>query len=135
MPRYVLHRLAEALNNRKKSLKGSRILVLGLAYKPDVDDLRESPSIAIIELLRKAGVKVDYNDPYIPSTHRQREHNLGMKSKKLSASMLARYDCVLIATNHHCYDYPWIVKHAKLVVDTRNACAKVRSGRAKIETA
>ena len=135
MPRYVLHRVAEVLNKRRKSLKGSRILVLGLAYKPDVDDLRESPSIIIIELLRKAGVKVDYNDPYIPSTHRQREHNLGMKSKKLSARMLAAYDCVLIATDHSCYDYPWIVKHAKLVVDTRNACAKVRSGRAKIEQA
>ena len=135
MPRYVLHRVAEVLNKRRKSLKGSRILVLGLAYKPDVDDLRESPSIIIIELLRKAGVKVDYNDPYIPSTHRQREHNLGMKSKKLSARMLAAYDCVLIATDHSCYDYPWIVKNAKLVVDTRNACAKVRSGRAKIEQA
>ena len=135
MPRYVLHRIASALNTRKKSLKGSRILVLGLAYKPDVDDLRESPSIAIIELLRKAGAKVDYNDPYIPTTHRQREHDLDMVSKKLTPRMLAAYDCVLIATNHRCYDYPWIVRNATLVVDTRNACANVRTGRSKIETA
>ena len=135
MPRYVLHRVSEALNTRKKSLKGSRILVLGLAYKPDVDDLRESPSIIIIELLREAGVRVDYNDPYIPTTHRQREHDLGMTSKKLSPRMLAGYDGVLICTNHSCYDYKWIVKNSKLVVDTRNACAKVRTGRGKIEKA
>ena len=135
MPRYVVAKVSEALNKHKKSLKGSRVLVLGLAYKPDVDDLRESPSIVIIELLRQAGVKVDYNDPYIPSTHRQREHDLRMKSKKLSAPMLSTYDCVLISTNHTCYDYKWIVKHAKLVVDTRNACAKVRTGRSKIEQA
>ena len=135
MPRYVLHKVSEALNTRKKSLKGSRILVLGLAYKPDVDDLRESPSIIIIELLREAGVRVDYNDPYIPTTHRQREHDLNMTSKKLSPRMLAGYDCVLICTNHSCYDYKWIVKNSKLVVDTRNACARVRTGRGKIEKA
>ena len=134
MPRYVLGKVTQALNSRKKSLKGSKILVLGLAYKKDVDDLRESPSIIIIELLKEAGAKVDYNDPYIPKTPRQREHDLRMKSKPLSARMLAAYDCVLIATDHSDYDYKWIVKHAKLVVDTRNACHNLRT-RSKITEA
>jgi len=132
MPEYVVQRTADALNDRKKSLNGSRILVLGLAYKPDIDDLRESPSLALIELLKAKGAKVDYNDPYFPQTHKQREYDLQMKSKPLTAKMLARYDAVLIATNHSDYDYGWIVKHAQLVVDTRNATAKVRGGRRKV---
>ncbi|MHC4745622.1 MAG: nucleotide sugar dehydrogenase, partial [Planctomycetota bacterium] len=132
MPRYVVARTMEALNERKKSLKGSKILVLGLAYKKDIDDLRESPSIELIELLRGKGAKVDYNDPYIPKTHEQRRHNLGMKSKRLSAKMLASYDVVLISTDHSCYDYEWIVKNASLVIDTRNATADVGKGREKI---
>jgi UDP-N-acetyl-D-glucosamine dehydrogenase len=86
-------------------------------------------------MLAQAGAKVDYNDPHIPSTHRQREHDLKMKSKKLTPRMLASYDCVLICTNHSSYDYKWIVRNAKLVVDTRNACANVRTGRSKIEKA
>ena len=134
MPRYVLAQVSQALNKRKKSLKGSKILVLGLAYKKNVDDTRESPSIIIIELLKEAGAKVDYNDPYIPRTPRQRAHDLRMESKPLSPRMLAAYDCVLIATDHTDYDYKWIVKHAKLVVDTRNACQNVRT-RSKIEKA
>ena len=132
MPHYVVERVADALNDRRKSLKGSRVLVLGLAYKPDIDDVRESPSLELIELLRHKGARVDYNDPYIPRTHKQREHDLQMKSRKLTAKMLARYDVVLIATNHSDYDYNWIVKNAQLVVDTRNATAKIRSGRSKI---
>ena len=132
MPHYVIEKTIEALNEYKKSLKGSKVLVLGLAYKKDIDDLRESPSIELIELLRQKGAKVDYNDPYIPKTHKQRQHNLGMTSKKLSAKMLAGYDIVLISTDHTDYDYDWIVKNAKLVVDTRNATAKVRKGRRKI---
>lgn len=132
MPHYVITKTMEALNERKKSLKGSKVLVLGLAYKKDIDDLRESPSIELIELLRQKGAKVDYNDPYIPKTHKQRRHNLGMTSKKLSAKMLAGYDAVLISTDHSDYDYDWIVKNAKLVVDTRNATAAVRKGRRKI---
>jgi len=132
MPEYVVKRVAHALNERRRSIKGSRILVLGLAYKKDVDDIRESPSIELIEMLRERGAKVDYNDPFVPKTPRQREHNLGMTSKKLSAAMLKSYDCVLIATDHTVYDYDWIVRHAKLVVDTRNATSQVRNGRAKI---
>jgi UDP-N-acetyl-D-glucosamine dehydrogenase len=132
MPQYVIIRIMEALNAHKKSLKGSRVLVLGLAYKRDIDDLRESPSIELIELLRQKGAEVDYNDPYIPKTHKQRQHDLRMTSKKLSAKMLAGYDVILISTDHSDYDYDWIVKNAKLVVDTRNATSAVRKGRSKI---
>jgi len=132
MPEYVVARITETLNERKKALNGSKILLLGLAYKKDVDDIRESPSIELIELLQKRGAKVDYNDPYVPKTPKQREHNLGMTSKKLTPAMLKSYDCVLIATDHSAYDYEWIVQHAKLVVDTRNATQKVRTGRLKI---
>ncbi|MBW7991607.1 MAG: nucleotide sugar dehydrogenase [Planctomycetes bacterium] len=132
MPRYVIAKTTEALNEHRKSLKGSKILVLGLAYKKDIDDLRESPSIELIELLREKGAKVDYNDPYIPRTHKQRQHDLKMTSKKLSAKMLSSYDVVLISTDHSDYDYKWIVKNAKLVVDTRNATAAVASAGKKV---
>jgi UDP-N-acetyl-D-glucosamine dehydrogenase len=132
MPHYVVEKVADALNEHRKSLKGSRVLVLGLAYKPDIDDVRESPSLELIELLQHKGAKVDYNDPYIPQTHKQREYDLKMTSKKLTAKMLAGYDAVVISTNHSDYDYAWIVKNAQLVVDTRNATAKVRAGRSKI---
>jgi len=132
MPHYVVGRTLEAMNDRGKSLKGAKVLVLGLAYKKDIDDVRESPSIELIELFRKKGAKVDYNDPYIPMTHKMREHNLKMKSKPLSAKMLRGYDIVVISTDHSCYDYKWIVKNAKMVVDTRNATANVKSGRSKI---
>ena len=132
MPHYVIAKTMEAMNERKKSLKGSKVLVLGLAYKKDIDDLRESPSIELIELLRQKGAKVDYNDPYIPRTHKQRQHDLKMVSRKLTAKMLAGYDAVLISTDHSAYDYNWIVKNAKLVVDSRNATAGVCKGRNKI---
>ena len=132
MPRYVIAKTTEALNEHRKSLKGSKVLVLGLAYKKDIDDLRESPSIELIELLREKGAKVDYNDPYIPRTHKQRQHDLKMTSKKLSAKMLSSYDVVLISTDHSEYDYQWIVKNAKLVVDARNATAAVASAGKKV---
>jgi UDP-N-acetyl-D-glucosamine dehydrogenase len=132
MPRYVISKTTEALNEHRKSLKGSRVLVLGLAYKKDIDDLRESPSIELIELLREKGARVDYNDPHIPRTHKQRRHDLKMTSKKLSAKMLAGYDVVLISTDHSDYDYDWIVKNAKLVVDARNATAAVASAGKKV---
>ena len=132
MPGYVIARTAEALNRLKKPINGSKILVLGLAYKKNVDDCRESPSVELIEMLKARGAKVDYNDPFVPRPPQMREHDLRMRSKKLSAQMLAGYDCVLIATDHDDYDYGWIVKHAQLVVDTRNATAKVRTGRSKI---
>jgi UDP-N-acetyl-D-glucosamine dehydrogenase len=132
MPDYVVAKVMEALNHEQKAVKGARILVLGLAYKKNVDDLRESPSIEIIEKLRHLGAKVDYNDPFIPKTPRQREHDLGMTSRKLSERMLAGYDCVLIATDHDVYDYAWIVQHARLVIDTRNATAGITRNRDRV---
>jgi UDP-N-acetyl-D-glucosamine dehydrogenase len=132
MPQYVVTKITEGLNEHRKSLKGSKVLILGLAYKKDIDDLRESPSIALIELLRQKGAKVDYNDPYIPRTHKQRKRDLRMTSKKLSARMLAGYDVVVISTDHSDYDYKWIVKNAKLVVDARNATKAVRGAGKKI---
>ena len=132
MPHYVIVKTMEALNERKMSLKGKKVLVLGLAYKKDIDDVRESPSIELIELLQEKGAKIDYNDPYIPMTHKMREHDLKMKSRPLNAKMLRGYDIVMIATDHSCYDYNMIVKNAKLVVDTRNATANIKSGRNKI---
>ncbi len=132
MPNYVVSKTIEALNEHRKSLKGSKVLVLGLAYKKDIDDLRESPSIELIELLNRKGAKVDYNDPYIPRTHKQRQHDLRMTSRKLTAKMLAGYDVVLISTDHSEYDYGWIVKNSKLVVDARNATSSVKKAGKKI---
>jgi UDP-N-acetyl-D-glucosamine dehydrogenase len=132
MPHYVVAKTMEALNEQRKSLKGSKVLVLGLAYKKDIDDLRESPSIQLIELLKAKGAKVDYNDPHIVRTHKQRQHDLKMTSRKLTPKMLGGYDVVVISTDHSSYDYKWILKNSKLVVDTRNATAGVRGGRGKV---
>jgi UDP-N-acetyl-D-glucosamine dehydrogenase len=132
MPEWVVNKLMYALNWRKKALKGAKILVLGLAYKKDIDDVRESPSLELIELLQYRGAKVDYNDPHVPRTHKMREYDLRMKSKKLSARMLASYDAVVISTDHSSYDYSFIVDKAQLVIDTRNATKDVKRGRSKI---
>jgi UDP-N-acetyl-D-glucosamine dehydrogenase len=132
MPRWVVGKLAEAFNRRGKAIKGSKVLVLGLAYKKDIDDVRESPSIELVELLKEQGAKVDYNDPHVPRTHRMREHDLKMTSKPLTAKSLARYDAVLVATDHSSYNYQFIVDHARLVIDSRNATVGVRRGRSKI---
>ncbi len=125
MPIYVIHRLADALNEQRKSINGSKILVLGLAYKADVDDVRESPAIELIELLQDRGAKVDYNDPHVPKTHKMREKDLKMNSKKLTPAMLKSYDCILIATAHKAYDMNAIARNAKLIIDTRNATDNV----------
>ncbi len=127
MPEYVINRLIHALNDHGKAVKGAKVLVLGLAYKKDVDDLRESPSIELIEKLRELGAKVDYNDPHIPKTHKGREHDLGLTSVPLTAANLKKYDVALIATDHTAYDYDLIVKNSKLVVDSRNACNGVKA--------
>ena len=115
----------DALNERGLSLKGSKVLVLGIAYKKDVDDLRESPSLDLIRLLREKGAKVDYNDPYLPIAV-SHKRGFKMKSTPLSATTLRKYDCILIATDHTCYDYAWIAKMSPLVVDTRNATKGIR---------
>ncbi len=135
MPYHVIGKIAESLNNVGRAIRGSRILVLGLAYKKDVDDLRESPSVVLIERLKDRGARVDYNDPFIPRTHPQRRHDLKMKSVALTAAHLKRYDLVLIATDHSVYDWKFIVRHARHIVDTRNATAGIRVGRGKITRA
>jgi UDP-N-acetyl-D-glucosamine dehydrogenase len=127
MPEYVVGRVMEALNERGKSLKGSSVLVLGLAYKKDVDDVRESPSVTLIELLQKHGAKVSYHDPHIPTAKPMREHNItNLKSVPLTAANLRKCDCVLIATDHSTVDYDLVCRHAPLVVDTRNATGRKR---------
>jgi UDP-N-acetyl-D-glucosamine dehydrogenase len=121
MPYHVIDSVAEALNETGKAIKGSKVLVLGLAYKKDIDDLRESPSLTLIELLKKRGADVSYNDPFFPAVGRGRHYELNMTCRPLDD--LASYDCVLIATDHSDYDIQAIVQQAQLVVDTRNATA------------
>ncbi|MDA8106669.1 MAG: nucleotide sugar dehydrogenase [Nitrospiraceae bacterium] len=127
MPYHVVSRVIEALNAKGEGVRGSRILVLGIAYKKDIDDVRESPSLKLITLLREKGAKVDYHDPYIPRTKKTREYDLKMASVPLTPKNLGRYDCVLISTDHSAFDYAFIVKHSRLVVDTRNAAGRIRS--------
>ena len=125
MPEYVIGRVMCAMNDRGKALKGSRVLVLGLAYKPDVDDLRESPSVTLIELLQEHGAKVEYHDPFIPSGKPMREHKIThLRSIPLTPKTLKSFDCVLISTDHSNVDYDMVCKYAPLVVDTRNATGK-----------
>ena len=129
MPGYVVGRVEGALERSGKTLGGSRVLVLGMAYKKDVDDLRESPSLHIIELLADGGALVDYNDPHIPVLpEKMRDHELKMKSVELTEDALGSYDCVVIATDHSDYDYRWIVDKSRLVVDTRGAARGVVKG-------
>ena len=120
MPYYVVQRTIEALNEKGKSIKGAKILVLGLAYKKDVDDTRESVSLKLIEILREKGANVEYNDPYVPKPPKMREHKLDKKSIDLTPENLAKFDCVIIATNHSKYDPEFILEHSNLIVDTRN---------------
>lgn len=121
MPRHVVSKVVDALNEKGKSIKGAKILILGLAYKKDVDDIRESPSLELIELLKDKGAKVDYNDPHVPKTHKMRRYDLKMSSIPLTEKNLKKYDCILISTNHSAYDYGFIARHSRLIVDTRNA--------------
>src|SRR5579862_1479744 len=133
MPYHVVDAVAAALNEHKKSLKGAKVLILGVAYKKDVDDMRESPSLKIIEQLSIRGAQIEYNDPYFAEIPKLRHYNFqGMKSVALSPERLASYDCLLIATDHSSYDYDAIVRDAKLVVDTRNATRRVKQNREKI---
>ena len=125
MPYHVLASVSSALNGHKKALNGSRVMVLGVAYKKDIDDLRESPALTIIELLQKDGAEVTYHDPYFPFIGRGRKYDLGMKRTELDD--LGQYDCVLIVTDHSDYDYARIVRESQLVVDTRNATKGIQS--------
>lgn len=119
MPDYVVAKIASALNAIRKSVAGSRILVLGIAYKKNVDDMRESPSVALMERLRDLGAEVSYSDPHIPTFPKMREHNFELKSVAITPDVLATYDCVLLATDHDRFDYDMITRHSALIVDSR----------------
>ena len=127
MPYHVLASVSSALNTRKKAVNGARVLVLGVAYKKDIDDLRESPSLTIIELLQKEGAQVSYHDPYFPFIGKGRKYDLQMTRSELKD--LGQYDCVLIVTDHSDYDYKRIVQESQLVVDTRNATRGISSSK------
>jgi len=133
MPYHVVNEIAAALNDRKKSLKGSRILLLGVAYKKDVDDLRESPSLKIMQLLLERGALLDYNDPFFAKLHRMRHYDYSnMHSVEMTPQALAGYDAVVIATDHTAYKYQEIVDAAQLVVDTRNATKSITRNHTKV---
>ena len=133
MPRYVIAGVIHALNERSKPLRGSQICLLGVAYKKDVDDPRESPSFELMKLLMERGAVISYNDPHIPRLPPMRHHDVPeLESQPLTPEYLSEQDCILIATDHSAYDYHFIVQHAQLIVDTRNACANVDGNSEKI---
>ncbi|MCD6117548.1 nucleotide sugar dehydrogenase, partial [bacterium] len=132
MPYFVVQKIMDALNTRQKSLKGSSILILGAAYKKDIDDLRESPSLKLMEILQDKGAQVDYSDPYIPVLPKVRKYDFNKESVELTKEALSSYDAVLIATAHSSFDYDFIVKNSDLVIDTRNATKSSVDGKDKI---
>ena len=119
MPRWVINKAMDALNDRSKSLKGSRVLVLGIAYKSDVDDMRESPAVELMELLEEKGAIVEYTDPHVPVFPKMREHNFDLESVDISPVKIAEFDMLLLATGHAAFDYDMIKKNAQLIIDTR----------------
>ena len=126
MPYHVVTSVSRALNQQRKALNGAKVLVLGVAYKKDIDDLRESPALTILELLQKDGAEVSYHDPYFPFIGKGRHYDLQMKCTPVAD--LGKYDCVLIVTDHSDYDYEWIAQHASLIVDARNAMRGIHAG-------
>jgi UDP-N-acetyl-D-glucosamine dehydrogenase len=134
MPEHVVHRVGEALNDHCKPIKGSRVLILGLAYKPNVDDERESPSYVLMDLLNEAGAEVEYHDPYVPMIRPTREHlhQAGKKSIDWNAGNIASFDLVLVATNHACVNYQELADWSRCIVDTRNAMAAVQVAPGKV---
>ncbi len=126
MPYYVIEKTVEALNNHKKSLNGSRIMVLGIAYKKDIDDDRESPGYAIMKMLLEKGAVVTYNDPWIPKLHATRKYDFQMSSTPITPEVLAEMDAMIIVTDHSDYDFAEIVKHSNLIIDTRNATKGIK---------
>jgi UDP-N-acetyl-D-glucosamine dehydrogenase len=129
MPEYVIDRVTRQLNDNGKALKGSKIVVLGVAYKRDISDVRESPALDVIRLLQGRGAKVVYNDPYVPVL---KFDSTNMKSQSLTKTLLSSAACTVIVTNHSDYDYQWVVDNSNLVFDTRNATKNVKSGKKKI---
>ncbi|MFC1502680.1 nucleotide sugar dehydrogenase, partial [bacterium] len=129
MPYWVVRKIMEALNSVKKSLNGAKLLILGAAYKKDVDDMRESPTLKLIEILEEKGAQVSYNDPHIPVMPNVRKYQFDMKSVRLTPQSLKSYDAVIISTDHSIYDYNFIAEHAQLVIDTRNAMKDVKKNK------
>ncbi|MBU1097109.1 MAG: nucleotide sugar dehydrogenase [Bacteroidetes bacterium] len=120
-PYYVVEKAMEAMNQQRKTLNGSRILILGAAYKKNIDDMRESPSLKLIEIFRDKGAEVDYNDPYVPVLPKTRKYNFDMKSVELTKENISGYDLLVLSTDHDDYDYNFIHESAKFILDTRNA--------------
>ncbi len=123
-PYYVVEKSIEVLNKYKKALNGTKVLILGAAYKKDIDDMRESPSLKLIEILRERGAGVDYSDPYVPKLPKTRKYNYDMNSVELTKENISKYDLVILSTDHEAFDYEMIAANAKIIVDTRNAFAK-----------
>jgi UDP-N-acetyl-D-glucosamine dehydrogenase len=121
MPKWVVNRVMDALNHREKALKSANILVLGIAYKSNVDDMRESPSVHVMEILREKGANVAYSDPYVPHFPKMREHHFDLSSVTLTPEMISRFDCIILTTQHQLFDYQMIAEHAQLIIDTRGA--------------
>ena len=132
MPEYVVARAISALNDQGRALRGARVLVLGIAYKPNIDDIRESPAAAIIERLQAGGAEVSYHDPHVPTFPPMRKYAFDLRSVPLDEKTLRDHDCVLIVTDHDAVDYDLIGKHATLVVDSRNAMARVEKPAARV---
>ena len=129
MPLYVVTKIMDALNEVRKTVNGADILVLGVAYKRDIDDLRESPALDIIRLLEERGANISYHDPYVPNLHRE---GIDLESQPLTEETLSAADAVVIVTDHTCLDYAWVAEHASIVVDTRNALKDVKQPRARV---
>jgi len=129
MPEWVVERVIDLLNSKGKSIKGSKVVILGVAYKKDIGDVRESPALDVMKLIEAKGAKMYYNDPYVPSLH---WHNSTLKSSKLTSALLKKADLTIILTNHSDYDYQWIAQNSQLIFDTRNAMAGVRGHKKKI---
>ena len=119
MPEWVFGKITSALNERERAVRGSRILSLGIAYKKNVDDMRESPAVQVMELLRNAGAKLDYSDPHVAQFPPMREHHFDLRSVTLTPDRIASYDCVVLLTDHDEFDYDMIAKHARLLIDSR----------------
>lgn len=135
MPQYVVDRVSEALNEEGKPLKGSSLCILGVAYKKDVDDPRESPAFEILEMLQRRGAVVSYNDPHIPRLPRMRHHTIRLTSQALTPDFLAAQDAVIVVTDHSRYDFTEIMRHTTLLIDTRNATAGCEAGNCRIRKA
>ena len=127
MPEYVLSKVAKSLNDRRKSLNGSRVLVLGIAYKKDVDDMRESPAVEVMELLRESGAMLSYSDPHVPLFPKMREHSFDLTSVDLTPESVASYDAIVLATDHTKFDYDMIIANAKLLIDSRGVYRQPRA--------